>query len=223
VIDGVLIEVLGGNSSLDDLLLDLLAELLSGDILRVLGRNDNGVNTLGNNGTAVLLVLDGDLSFGVRAQPRKRAITAGSSHGSVQLVGELKSKGEELRGLISGIAEHDTLVTSAEILKSLIVVKTLSDIRGLLLNSDEQVEGLIVEAFLGAVVTDVLDGITDNLLVVDVGTGGDLSEDHDHTGLGGSLASDLGEGVLSQAGIENGIGNLIGNLVGVALTDGFGL
>ena len=29
------------------------------------------------------------------------------------------------------------------------------------------------------------------------------------TGLGGSLASDLGEGVLSQAGIEDGIGNLV--------------
>jgi hypothetical protein len=29
------------------------------------------------------------------------------------------------------------------------------------------------------------------------------------TGLGGSLASDLGEGILSKAGIEDGIRNLI--------------
>jgi hypothetical protein len=29
------------------------------------------------------------------------------------------------------------------------------------------------------------------------------------TGLGGRLAGDLGEGVLSQAGIENGIGDLV--------------
>jgi hypothetical protein len=29
------------------------------------------------------------------------------------------------------------------------------------------------------------------------------------TGLGGSLASNLGEGVLSQTGIENGIGDLV--------------
>lgn len=29
------------------------------------------------------------------------------------------------------------------------------------------------------------------------------------TGLGGSLASNLGEGVLRKAGIEDGIGNLI--------------
>jgi hypothetical protein len=38
---------------------------------------------------------------------------------------------------------------------------------------------------------------------------GDLAEDHDHTGLGGSLASDLGEGVLPEAGIEDGIRDLI--------------
>jgi hypothetical protein len=42
-----------------------------------------------------------------------------------------------------------------------------------------------------------------------VGLGGNLTENHNHTGLGGSLASDLGEGILSKAGIEDGIRNLI--------------
>ena len=171
MVDGVIIKVLGGNGSLDDLLLDLLAELLSGDILGVLGRNDNGVDTLGDNGTTVLLVLDGDLSLGVRTQPGERTVSAGSSHGGVQLVGELESEGEELRGLVGGISEHDTLVTSAELLESLLVVETLSDIRRLLLNGDEQVAGLVVKALVGAIVTDVLDGITDDLLVVDVSAG----------------------------------------------------
>ena len=41
---------------------------------------------------------------------------------------ELKSQWEELRGLVGGITEHDTLVTSTELLKSLIVVKTLGDL-----------------------------------------------------------------------------------------------
>jgi hypothetical protein len=36
-----------------------------------------------------------------------------------------------------------------------------------------------------------------------------ITEDHDHTGLGGSLAGDLGEGVLLEAGIEDGIGDLV--------------
>ncbi len=53
--------------------------------------------------------------------------------------------------------------------------------------------------------------------------GGDFTKDHDHTGLGGSLTSNLGERVLSQAGIEDGIGDLISDLVWVTLTDRLGL
>jgi hypothetical protein len=223
VVDGVLIEVLGGDAGLDDLLLDLLAELLSGDILAVLGRDDDSVDTEGDDGTVVVLVLDGDLGLGVGAEPREGAVAAGSGHGSVQLVGELEGKGEELGGLVGGITEHDTLVTGTEGLEAVVKVETLSDIGGLLLNGDEEVEGLVVEALGGVIVADVLDSVADNLLVIDLGLGGDLAEDHDHTGLGGSLASNLGHGVLSQAGIEDGIGDLIGNLVGVALTYGLGL
>jgi len=220
VVDGVVTEVLGGDDLLDDLLLNLLSELLGGDIRRVLSRYNDSVDTLRDNGTVVVLVLDGDLGLGVGSEPGERTVAASSGHGSVELMGEEESEGEELRGLVSGIAEHDTLVTGTKLLKSLLVVETLGDIRGLLLNGDEQVAGLVVKALGGVIVTDVLDGVTDNLLVVELGLGGDLTEDHDHTGLGGSLASNLGEGVLPEAGIEDSVGNLISDLVGVALTDG---
>ena len=84
-------------------------------------------------------------------------------------------------------------------------METLGDVGRLLLNGNEDVAGLVVETLVGAVVTNVLDGLTDDLLVVEASLGGDLTEDHDHTGLGGSLASNLGEGVLLQAGVEDGI------------------
>lgn len=223
MVDGLVIEVLGGNDLLDDLLLNLLAELLSGDILGVLGRDDDGVDALGNNSAVVVAVLNGNLGLGVGSEPGEGAVAAGSGHGSVELVGEEESEGEELRGLVGGIAEHDTLVTGTELLEGLLVVETLRDIGGLLLNGDEQVAGLVVETLGRVIVADVLDGLTDDLLVVEVGLGGDLTEDHDHAGLGGSLASNLGEGVLGETGIENGIRNLISDLVGVTLTDGLGL
>jgi hypothetical protein len=189
----------------------------------VLSRDDNGVDTLGNNGTVVVLVLNGHLSLSVGSEPGERTVAASSGHGSVKLVGEEESEGEELGCLVSGITEHDTLVTSTELLESLLVVKTLSDIGRLLLNGDEQVAGLVVKTLGGVIIADVLDGITDDLLVVELGLGGDLTEDHDHTSLGGSLASNLGEGILPEAGIEDSVGNLISDLVGVALTDGLGL
>lgn len=84
-------------------------------------------------------------------------------------------------------------------------METLGDVGRLLLNGNEDVAGLVVETLVGAVVTNVLDGLTNDLLVVETSLGGDLTEDHDHTGLGGSLASNLGEGILLQAGIEDGI------------------
>ena len=45
MIDGVVVEVLGGDNLLDDLLHDLLSELLSRDVLAVLSANDNGVHS----------------------------------------------------------------------------------------------------------------------------------------------------------------------------------
>lgn len=223
VVDGLVVQVLGRDDLLDDLLLDLLAELLGGDGLGVLRRDNHSVDSLGNNGTVVVLVLNGDLGLGVGSQPGDASITAGRGHRSVELVGQLEGQGEELRGLVSGVSEHDTLVTGTQCLEAVVQVQTLGDIGRLLLNGNEDVAGLVVETLGGVVVTDVLDGVTDDLLVVDLGLGGDLPEHHDHTGLGGGFASNLGERVLGQAGVEDGIGDLIGNLVGVTLTDGLRL
>lgn len=222
VVDGLVVKEVGRNDLLDDLLLDLLAKLLGGDGLSVLSRDNHGIDALGDDGTVVVLILDSDLGLGVGSEPWERAVTAGSGHGSVELVRKEQSQGEELRGLVGSITEHNTLVTGAELLKSLLVVETLGDIGRLLLNGDQQVESLVVKALGGVIVANVLDSVTDDLLVVELGLGGDLTEDHDHTGLGGSLASDLGQRVLSQAGIEDSIGDLISDLVRVTLTDGLG-
>ena len=118
---------------------------------------------------------------------------------------ELESQWQQLGRLISSIAEHDTLVTSTKSLKSLIVVKTLSNVGRLLLNGDEDVAGLVVETLVGMIVADILNGVSDNPLVVEMGLCCDLTEDHDHAGLGGRLASDLGKRILLEAGIEDGV------------------
>ena len=221
--DDVLVEVLRGDDLLDDLGLELLADSLSADGLVVLRGDDDGVDTKGNDCAALVLVLHGDLGLGVGAEPRDASVAASVRHGLVELVGEEVRQRVQLGGLVSGVAEHKTLVTSTEVLKSLVQVETLSDVGGLLLNGDEDVAGVVVEALGGRVVANVLDGVTDDLLVVEVGLCGDLTKDLDHAGLGSRLASNLGEGVLGQAGVQDGIGDLVANLVGVTLTDGLGL
>ncbi|KAI4369492.1 hypothetical protein MLD38_017927 [Melastoma candidum] len=64
--------------------------------------------------------------------------------------------------------------------------------------------------------------VTDNLLVIHIGPGGDLVKDHDHIGLGAGLASDLALRILREAGIEDCVGDLVAELVGVTLVDVLG-
>jgi len=66
-------------------------------------------------------------------------------------------------------------------------VDTAGNIGRLLLDGDEDVAGLVVKALVRRVVANLLDGVTDDTLVVDLASGGDLTEDHDHAGLGGGL------------------------------------
>jgi hypothetical protein len=209
VVNGLVIKHVLGDDLLDDLLLDLLSELFGGNVLAVLGGDNDGINAERNNGTAVVGVLNGDLGLGVGPQPGKRAVLAGVGHRRIQLVGEEDGKREELGGLVGGISEHDTLVTSTELFESFFIVQTLGDVGRLLLNGNEYVAGLVVEALVGRVVANVLDGVADDLLVVEVCLCGNLAEDHNHTGLGGRLTGDLGQRVLLEAGIEDSVGDLI--------------
>jgi hypothetical protein len=105
----------------------------------------------------------------------------------------------------------------------LLVVQTLGDIGGLFLNSNQNVASLVVETLRGVIVSNILDGTSDDLLVVETGLGCDFTEDHNHPGFRSGLASYLGERVLGQAGIENGIGDLISDLVWVSFSYRLGL
>jgi hypothetical protein len=57
------------------------------------------------------------------------------------------------------------------------VVKTLGNLSGLLLNGNENVTGLVVETLVRVVVTNLLDRVSDNALVVDCTLERDLTED----------------------------------------------
>lgn len=134
MIDGFLSKVFGGDDLLDDLLEDLLSQFFGANGLSVLSTDDDGVDSQRDHSSIIVLILNGDLSLGctrisishttdrkgggrtVRSEPWQRAVSSGSGHGSVELVGQLESKREQLWGLIGSIAKHDTLVTSTKLL-----------------------------------------------------------------------------------------------------------
>lgn len=122
--------------------------------------------------------------------------------------------------LISGIAEHDTLISSTEVIHVLRDVDGLGNLGALSLNVDEDGHGLIVETLLVVVVTNLLADVSSNLLIVDGrATNEGLTEKADHLGLGCGLEADLAVLVLSDALVENTVGDLIAELIRVAFTD----
>ena len=94
VVDGAVVQVLLRDDLLDDLLLDLFSENLSGDIWTVLGADDDSVDSLGNNGTTITFVFNGDLGLGIGSQPWQAAIETGIFHGFIEFVGEEDGKRE---------------------------------------------------------------------------------------------------------------------------------
>ena len=56
------------------------------------------------------------------------------------------------------------------------MVETLCDIWTLLLDSDEDIASLVVEAFLRRIVPNLLDGLANDLLEIDLSLGSDLAE-----------------------------------------------
>ena len=212
VVHGLLVQVLSRDHGLDDVLHKLGLDLLLSDVLTVLGGDDDSVNADGDGAATLHSVLAGHLGLAVGSHPRAGAVLADLSQAGTQRGGKLVGQGHEGLGLIGGIAEHNTLVTGTKIL-DLVGIDGLGDIGGLLLDGHDHVAGSVVKTLVHVIVTNVLEGLADHLLVVDSGGGGDLTEDHDHAGLGAGLASHTGGRILSDACVKDGIGDLVADLI----------
>lgn len=122
-------------------------------------------------------------------------------------------QGHQLLRLVAGVSEHDTLISRTNFLDLLVDVDSLSDIRALVLDCDNDVALAVVKTLRVRIVTDITDRITHYLFPVDFGSGCDLSEDHHHLPLSRCFAGNFRIGVLGQAGVKDGIGDLVAQLV----------
>ncbi len=62
MVDGVAVEQVGGNDNLDNFLKEVLAELFVGDLLVVLGADNDGMNANRHASAVFQPVFDGDLT-----------------------------------------------------------------------------------------------------------------------------------------------------------------
>mmetsp|Transcript_17676 Transcript_17676/g.38620 ORF Transcript_17676/g.38620 Transcript_17676/m.38620 type:complete len:388 (-) Transcript_17676:221-1384(-) len=201
VVDRVFVEVFFGNDRLHDVLHEVAGNLFLGHVLRVLTGNDDRVHPLGDRDALfVVFVLASDLCLGVWSDPVAGSVLADLRDLGSQLCGQHVREGHEGFRLVRGVTKHDSLVSGTEVLQFL-GINGLGNIGGLLLDGHDDVAGLVVESLGRIVVANVLDGIPDDLLVIDRSRGGNFSKDHDHSRLAAGFAGNTGGLVSGQAGV----------------------
>lgn len=117
-------------------------------------------------------------------------------------------------GVVAGIAKHQALVASADVLAGgVVLINTHSNIWALLTDGHKHAACVSSDAHLGFGVAGAADHIADHLLVVDRAAGGDFTGNHGKASGHERLAGDAAHRVLGKECVEHTVGNLVGQLV----------
>jgi hypothetical protein len=85
----------------------------------------------------------------------------------------------EHRRLVAGIAKHKSLIASALFqIETPTFINALRNILALFVGHQYRA-ALVIDAVLGVVVADALDGVASNLNVINIGARGDFACEHD--------------------------------------------
>ena len=124
-------------------------------------------------------------------------------------MGEHDGGRHELRGFPTSVAEHEALIAGTLLggffSSHASGIDPLSDIRALTCEGIHDVDAISMEDIVVMGVSDSANGGTDQLVVVEFGTGGNFSRDHNEIGFNKGLTSDAADWILLETGIENGI------------------
>ena len=162
-----------GQNRLDHVLQDVGAQLFVGDVLRVLGGDDDRIDA---HRLAVLVVLHRHLALAVGPQVGQLAVLANFGQPPRQLVRQRDGSRHQLFGLVGGVAEHHALVAGAA------GVHAHGDVAGLLVDRRDHRAGIRVEAIQRIVVADGGHHAAHQRLEIDVSLGCDLTGNDDQAG-----------------------------------------
>ena len=104
-------------------------------------------------------------------------------------------------GLIGSIADHESLISSPNVLLLSVDVHSFCDLTRLLVQRHNHSGCFVVHPDFEGIVANFLNGLSDDLLDVGLGFGADLSENHADGVFDSSLACDHGVGILGKTGI----------------------
>ena len=204
----VVVQQLRWNDRANDVLFDLLAQLLVGHVLVVLGRDHYSVDA---RRLADLGILHCHLALAVRPQVGHQPAFADLAQLLAQPVRQRNRQRHQFRRLVGRVTEHHPLVARA------VAVNSQRDVWRLLVDGRNHRASPRIEAVRRVRVPDLLHGRPHQILKVHIGFRRDLARNHHQAGAEQRLARHPTHGVLLQAGIENRIGDLIGDLIRMAL------
>ena len=136
----------------------------------MLSRQNHGINTY--NFTVV--ILESDLAFCIRAQPRQSTVFAYFSLTLYQTMRVGDWRRHQHVGFIGCITKHQALVASA-LFQRIRAVNTLVDIRRLLTDGAQNRAGVGVKAHVGMHIANFANRVTRDLFDIYPGAGSDLT------------------------------------------------
>ena len=212
---GAGVQQLGGQYVLDDFFQHGFAQIALADFRVVLGRQHDGVN----RDRLAVVVAQGDLALGVRAEPGQYAVFAQVGLTLHQAVRVKQRCGHQHIGFVSGVTEHQALVASALIF-GLGTVNALINVDRLFADGVEHGTAGAVKTDVRAVVANTADYVADDVFQIHIAGGGDFTGYDGHAGFYQRLHRHAGVFVAGDNGIEYRVGNLIRHFVGVAFRNG---
>ncbi len=196
---------MGWNDGFDNLLPDILPDLFHGYIGPVLGRNHYGVDP----DRPPLLVLDGNLALAVGPEVGQFPVFPDLGQAAAEFMGQGNGHGHELRGFVTGKAEHHPLIAGSDFLQGVGcpllclqgLVHAQGNVRRLFIDGGDDGTGVAVEAEFGPGIADFLDGLADDLGNIHIALGGDLPHHQNQPCADGCFTGNPGFWVLGQDGI----------------------
>ena len=217
VILGLIVQHFGGDAGLDDPLDHILTEGQGIGVLIVLGGKHHRIDPDGLS----VFVFHCDLCLAIRTEIGKLPVFADGGQPPGDAVRQGDGQGHPLRGLITGKAEHHTLVAGAQaigingFLGLQRHVYPLGDIRRLGVQRAADLTGISIKAILRFGITNFPDDLACDLDVIYRSRGRYFSHDVYRTGLCGGFAGTAGIGIDSEQGVQYTIGDLIADFVGM--------
>jgi aromatic ring-cleaving dioxygenase len=185
-------------------------DLIVGDSISVLNTHQDSVNAHGFNAFFGVLILNGHLGLVIGHHPRQYFLVHAFSQAFAQLVSEQMGEWHAFFRLVGGVTDHEALVTRAEVFFVLVSSDAVENFRALDVKVDHDSAIFVIHAFLDIIVSDFLDGLTDNLFITDLCFGVDFTKYHAHIVFHACFTCDQRFWILLKQGVQNRIGNIIG-------------